>query len=167
APAARISENQPIFHSHPRSHGSYVPSHPHRHAPEVHPHSPEENPLARLDRGLGNRALYQALRPLIVGIIHGLAGSAAVALLIFVTAGNAPWRAMLTAMICDLENSCCMGRANLKRRFPIILVLPALLACSRVQESSYPNPKYAPPSIGGPDQVLRFVVACWQPPLSC
>jgi len=91
APAARISENQPILHSHPRSHGGYVPSHPHRHAPEVHPHSPEENPLARLDRGLGNRALYQALRPLIVGIIHGLAGSAAVALLILASIRNSNW----------------------------------------------------------------------------
>ena len=37
--------------------------------------------------------LYQVLRPLIVGIVHGLAGSAAVALLVLATIQN-PWRAV-------------------------------------------------------------------------
>jgi ABC-type nickel/cobalt efflux system permease component RcnA len=91
APGARNSENQPTVHAHPHRHGDYIHSHPHGHAPEVHPHSPNENPLARLDRGLGNRAPYQALRPLIVGIIHGLAGSAAVALLILASIRNSNW----------------------------------------------------------------------------
>jgi sulfite exporter TauE/SafE len=90
-PVPGISENQPTLHSHPHRHGDYIHSHPHGHAPEVHPHAPDQNPLARLDRCLGNRALYQALRPLMVGIIHGLAGSAAVTLLILTSIRNSSW----------------------------------------------------------------------------
>ena len=37
--------------------------------------------MARLDRRFGRLGLYQAMRPLLVGVVHGLAGSAAVALL--------------------------------------------------------------------------------------
>jgi ABC-type nickel/cobalt efflux system permease component RcnA len=84
------SENPPLIHSHPHNHGDYVHSHPHVHAAADHSHA-EENPLARLDETLGKTALYQLLRPLIVGIVHGLAGSAAVALLILATIRNSSW----------------------------------------------------------------------------
>jgi ABC-type nickel/cobalt efflux system permease component RcnA len=84
-------ENHATTHSHPHSHGDYVHSHPHGHAPEHHSHPPEQNPLARLDRTLGNTALYQVLRPLIVGVVHGLAGSAAVVLLILASIRNSTW----------------------------------------------------------------------------
>jgi high-affinity nickel-transport protein len=90
-PAAQVRENQPMFHSHPHSHGDYIHTHAHGHAPEVHLHSPDQNPLARLDRSLGSRTVYQACRPLVVGIIHGLAGSAAVALLILASIRNSNW----------------------------------------------------------------------------
>ena len=42
-------------------------------------------------RRLGGLGLYQTLRPLIVGVVHGLAGSAAVALLVLATIGNTGW----------------------------------------------------------------------------
>lgn len=90
-PAVAGSGSTPHAHSHPHSHGDYIHSHPHHHEPEVHPHTPEQNPLARLDRRLGRLSLYQVLRPLIVGIVHGLAGSAAVALLILATIHNSTW----------------------------------------------------------------------------
>jgi len=80
-----------IFHSHAHSHGEYVHSHPHGHSPDVHPHAPEETPLARLDRGLGRLSLYQQTRPLVVGVVHGLAGSAAVALLVLTTIRDSRW----------------------------------------------------------------------------
>jgi len=80
-----------VIHSHAHSHGEYVHSHPHGHSPDVHPHSPEETPLARLDRRLGKLHAYQQLRPLVVGVVHGLAGSAAVALLILTTVRNSRW----------------------------------------------------------------------------
>ncbi len=78
-------------HSHAHSHGDYIHSHAHGHAPGTHSHSPEENPLAQLDRTLGKKAAYQTVRPLIVGIVHGLAGSAAVALLILASIRNSTW----------------------------------------------------------------------------
>jgi high-affinity nickel-transport protein len=78
-------------HSHAHSHGDYVHSHRHRHAPELHPHAPDRTPLAFLDRMLVGFGAYQHLRPLAVGIVHGLAGSAAVALLVLTTIRNAHW----------------------------------------------------------------------------
>jgi high-affinity nickel-transport protein len=78
-------------HSHPHVHGDYVHTHPHAHAPESHPHAPDATPLARLDRRFGRLGAYQFARPLIVGIVHGLAGSAAVALLVLATIRDPRW----------------------------------------------------------------------------
>ncbi|MGE5232081.1 MAG: high-affinity nickel-transport family protein [Deltaproteobacteria bacterium] len=78
-------------HSHPHSHGDYVHSHAHGHEPESHPHRPEQTPVGWLDRHFGGLGLYQLVRPLVVGVVHGLAGSAAVALLVLATLGNANW----------------------------------------------------------------------------
>jgi high-affinity nickel permease len=44
-----------------------------------------------MDRAFGRVSLYQYLRPLVVGIVHGLAGSAAVALLVLTTIRNVHW----------------------------------------------------------------------------
>jgi high-affinity nickel-transport protein len=49
--------------------------------------------VAWLDRQLGSLGIYQVLRPLAVGLVHGLAGSAAVALLVLALIKN-PWWAM-------------------------------------------------------------------------
>jgi high-affinity nickel-transport protein len=71
------------LHDHPHAHGDYVHRHPHGHDPGAHGHAEEHTPLARLDRsGLGRIAFYQWLRPFAVGLVHGLAGSAAVALMV-------------------------------------------------------------------------------------
>ncbi|MFY9562550.1 MAG: high-affinity nickel-transport family protein [Terriglobales bacterium] len=78
-------------HSHHHSHGDYVHRHPHGHQPEVHPHRPDQTPVAFLDRVLATSGLYQHVRPLAVGIVHGLAGSAAVALLVLATIRNPQW----------------------------------------------------------------------------
>jgi high-affinity nickel-transport protein len=84
-------EGEKIVHSHAHSHGDYVHNHPHAHQPEGHPHRPDQTPLSRLDRMFGNVGLYQYLRPFVVGVVHGLAGSAAVALLVLTTIRNARW----------------------------------------------------------------------------
>ena len=44
-----------------------------------------------MDRRLGGLTLYQWLRPLVVGIVHGLAGSAAVALLVLAAVRDPGW----------------------------------------------------------------------------
>jgi len=81
----------PVLHSHPHSHGDYIHTHPHGHSPESHSHAPDRTPLAALDQFFCQVRLYQHMRPLVVGIVHGLAGSAAVTLLVLATIGNAGW----------------------------------------------------------------------------
>lgn len=78
-------------HSHAHSHGDYVHTHPHGHAPETHPHRDDATPLARIDHQLGTLTAYRLIRPLVVGIVHGLAGSAAVALLVLATIQTPLW----------------------------------------------------------------------------
>jgi high-affinity nickel-transport protein len=89
-PARGISPHAHV-HSHPHSHGDYVHTHPHGHDPEAHPHRPEQTPIGWLDRHLGDVSWYHVTRPLIVGIVHGLAGSAAVALLVLTTIRDPAW----------------------------------------------------------------------------
>jgi high-affinity nickel-transport protein len=78
-------------HSHTHSHGDYVHTHPHQHDPEVHTHEPDDTPLGWFDRHFGRLGIYQVMRPLVVGLVHGLAGSAAVALLVLATIRNPKW----------------------------------------------------------------------------
>ena len=80
-----------VVHSHAHTHGDYVHSHPHGHLPEVHSHAAVSNPLSCPDRVLSGFRAYRPIRPLIVGIVHGLAGSAAVALLVLATIRNPRW----------------------------------------------------------------------------
>jgi len=84
-------DGEEVIHSHPHSHGDYIHNHPHAHRPDAHPHAPDHTPLAWLDRVFGRIGLYQYLRPFVVGVVHGLAGSAAVALLVLTTIRNVHW----------------------------------------------------------------------------
>jgi len=70
------------IHHHTHRHGDYIHSHTHGHAPETHGHAEEDVLPAKLDRLFGRSRFYQALRPVVIGIVHGLAGSAAIALLV-------------------------------------------------------------------------------------
>ncbi len=78
-------------HSHAHGHGDYIHDHPHGHAPEVHPHDPARTPVGWLDSRLGGLGPYRWARPLVIGIVHGLAGSAAVALLVLATIPEPRW----------------------------------------------------------------------------
>jgi ABC-type nickel/cobalt efflux system permease component RcnA len=78
-------------HAHVHRHGDYVHSHGHGHGPQDHGHREDQTPQARLDRFFGGLGLYQVLRPLVVGLVHGLAGSAAVALLVLTTISEPRW----------------------------------------------------------------------------
>jgi ABC-type nickel/cobalt efflux system permease component RcnA len=79
--------------AHSHSHGDYV--HSHLSGPEAgrHGHRDDQTPVAWLDRRLGGLGVYQILRPLLIGLVHGLAGSAAVALLVLALIKN-PWWAI-------------------------------------------------------------------------
>lgn len=88
---AQSDDHSEAVHTHYHSHGDYVHTHPHGHEPEQHSHSLEETPVAWLDRTFGKVRLYEPFRPLVIGIVHGLAGSAAVALLVLATIRNSYW----------------------------------------------------------------------------
>jgi ABC-type nickel/cobalt efflux system permease component RcnA len=89
------------LHEHTHSHGDYIHTHPHRHDPEQHGHSESEVPTRRLDRRFGHSQFYRMLRPIVIGVVHGLAGSAAVALLVLPIIRNPSW-AMLYLLIFGL-----------------------------------------------------------------
>ena len=78
--AVRVASGD--HHEHPHRHGDYIHTHEHGHAPDTHGHAESDVPSAKLDRRFGRLKFYQTLRPVVIGIVHGLAGSAAVALLV-------------------------------------------------------------------------------------
>jgi sulfite exporter TauE/SafE len=78
-------------HSHVHRHGDYVHGHPHGHGPGQHGHAEGATPQGWLDLTFGRLGVYHALRPVVVGIVHGLAGSAAVALLVLATIRDPLW----------------------------------------------------------------------------
>jgi ABC-type nickel/cobalt efflux system permease component RcnA len=86
-----VTPSQPMQHAHPHGHGDYVHSHPHSHSPGHHGHAENATPVGWMDRMFGRLGLYQVIRPLAVGIVHGLAGSAAVALLVLTTIRVPMW----------------------------------------------------------------------------
>jgi high-affinity nickel-transport protein len=89
--AALLVRGTPHPTDHVHAHGDYVHRHPPSVAGEDHGHREDSTPLARLDARFGGLRLYVWLRPLAVGIIHGLAGSAAVALLVLTLVRDPVW----------------------------------------------------------------------------
>ncbi|MEK7364753.1 MAG: high-affinity nickel-transport family protein [candidate division NC10 bacterium] len=79
--AAHDHAAQPAFHSHPHTHDGVTHSHPHLH------------PSRRLLLALRAVGVSQGLRSVGTGLVHGLAGSAAVALLVLSTIHNPYWAA--------------------------------------------------------------------------
>jgi ABC-type nickel/cobalt efflux system permease component RcnA len=87
-----------VVHSHRHEHSGVVHEHIHGHSPEVHMHLASEGPRKRDQKPRGifqnvfqKLGLYQFLRPLAVGLVHGLAGSAAVALLVLAEIRDPRW----------------------------------------------------------------------------
>jgi high-affinity nickel-transport protein len=79
-----------VIHSHVHQHGGEAHVHSHTHDPDAHL-GLEERPQGAVQQLLQRMGLYQLLRPLAVGIVHGLAGSAAVALLVLTTIREPRW----------------------------------------------------------------------------
>jgi sulfite exporter TauE/SafE len=80
-----------LDHQHPHQHGDYVHTHPHGHAIGEHGHTEDAVAPARLDRWFARSQIYRALRPVVIGVVHGLAGSAAVALLVLPIIRDPVW----------------------------------------------------------------------------
>jgi ABC-type nickel/cobalt efflux system permease component RcnA len=90
-PAADPAHPHTHSHAHAHAHNDFIHNHAHGHDPEQHGHAPDATPVGWMDRIFGQLGLYQALRPLAVGLVHGLAGSAAVALLVLTTIRDPRW----------------------------------------------------------------------------
>ena len=86
-----VISNEQYAHEHVHQHGDYIHRHSHRHDPDEHGHSEKDVPTACLDRQFGRSHFYRLLRPVIVGVVHGLAGSAAVALLVLPVIRDPTW----------------------------------------------------------------------------
>src|SRR5580700_3400381 len=85
-------KHEEVIHSHAHTHGGEVHAHIHGHNPEVHMHLDRNgDPEGAFQKALARMGLYQLLRPLAVGLVHGLAGSAAVALLVLTTIREPRW----------------------------------------------------------------------------
>src|SRR5215469_11886846 len=84
-------------HSHLHSHGDYAHVHPHSHGAATSDRAAGEHPGAEIEPPHWLRApfarlgIFHSLRPLLIGMVHGLAGSAAVTLLILGTIREARW----------------------------------------------------------------------------
>jgi high-affinity nickel permease len=72
-------------HLHSHGIGNSAFSHSRGRASEKHVHAAVDSQERWMDRTFGRLGIYQVVRPLAVGLVHGLAGSAAVALLVLTT----------------------------------------------------------------------------------
>jgi len=79
-----------VVHAHVHQHGGESHVHTHMHDADAHL-GLDEKPQGPCQQFLQKVGLYQLLRPLAVGIVHGLAGSAAVALLVLTTIREPRW----------------------------------------------------------------------------
>jgi high-affinity nickel-transport protein len=93
-----ISENfSPVHpqvsgeHAHVHEHDSKLHMHWHSHQEGKQHHADSLNPPSWAERSTAQLGLFHTLRPLMVGLVHGLAGSAAVALLVLSTIRDPKW----------------------------------------------------------------------------
>ena len=84
-------------HAHELEHGSRVHLHWRSHGPAEEHHGESLPPPGWLGGPVEQLGLFHALRPLLVGMVHGLAGSAAVALLVLSTIREPQWAGELMA----------------------------------------------------------------------
>ncbi len=78
-------------HAHIHEHDSQVHLHWHSHSPEKEHHGDSLTPPNWIGGSSMRLGLFHTLRPLFVGLVHGLAGSAAVALLVLSTIREPTW----------------------------------------------------------------------------
>jgi high-affinity nickel-transport protein len=82
--------------------------------------APPGNPDGNwLDRHLREMGLYNALRPLVIGTVHGLAGSAAVAILVMTTIAD-PWWAIAYLLLFGLGTVAGMAAMTTAMAYPIV-----------------------------------------------
>jgi high-affinity nickel permease len=81
-------------HAHLHQHDKKLHLHWHSHGPAAEHHGESLAAPSRLTKPFEKLGIFQTLRPLFIGLVHGLAGSAAVALLVLSTIQNPKWAVM-------------------------------------------------------------------------
>jgi high-affinity nickel permease len=79
------------IHSRLQAHADEIAGHPHVRDSQRAGDGERAAPIGWIDRTFGRLGVFHVLRPLTVGIVHGLAGSAAVALLVLTTIRVPSW----------------------------------------------------------------------------
>ncbi len=97
-------------HSHPHAHGGRVHSHPHLH------------PSSRLLGALSLRGGRLACRAVAIGAVHGMAGSAAISLLVLATLASA-WSAAVYLVVFGLGTMVGMTAFTAAMAYPVALAL--------------------------------------------
>ena len=107
--------------AHDHGHVEAVHSHPHAHGADVHAH-PHVHPSRRLLAALGDPRGRLPLRALAVGAVHGVAGSAAVSLLVLATFSSA-WGAAAYLAVFGLGTIAGMTVLTAAMAYPVTLAL--------------------------------------------
>jgi hypothetical protein len=110
-------------------------------AQAFHGHGHEGAAIRWLDQAAGSGTLYSLVRPLLVGVVHGLAGSAAVAFLVLATIRDPVWAVaylvvfgigtvagmmLITTLVALSFNSVIEGVALTQRRLQLLTGLVSL-----------------------------------------
>ncbi len=128
----RGADAVPVSHltePHPHAHRETFHSHVHAHEGNLHRH-PHVHPEGRLLRALQAVGPAQALRSLCVGVVHGLAGSAAVALLVLATIRSA-WGALAYLLLFGVGTLAGMTAITALLSVPFVARVPLLLRWRR------------------------------------
>jgi high-affinity nickel-transport protein len=78
-------------HAHLHEHESHMHYHWHAHQPDQEHHADSLSAPKWLTSRFAKLGLFHSLRPFLIGVVHGLAGSAAVALLVLATIHSPRW----------------------------------------------------------------------------
>jgi len=118
-------------YEHVHRHGDYAHTHAHGHGDdaEAHGHRDDAVPPARLDRIFGRVKWYRAVRPIVIGIVRGLAGSAAVALLVLPVIQRPVW-ALTYLLVFGLGTIAGMMLMTATIAVPVTYSAPFLLLAS-------------------------------------
>ncbi|MBI4635032.1 MAG: high-affinity nickel-transport family protein [Candidatus Rokubacteria bacterium] len=105
---------------HDHGHLEAVHSHPHAHGAEIHRH-PHIHPSRRLLAALSGERRGLAARAMLVGAVHGMAGSAAVSLLVLATLHSA-WSAAVYLAVFGAGTIVGMTALTAAMAYPLALV---------------------------------------------